>query len=180
MIYYTKHICVFFLQCASTNASSNYKPDWKTFHTAHNCTVLCQCGSPCVWQGSLGGQMLWDTWHMDVFLPFLLLRTWSAFLELLALTVDFKWNIATGETSQVITSRHFSSLLFTSMSIPTSLVLINWKANTIQIYNSSFPFNSLHFHYQLKGKNNTNVLTSKWRYLVANFPTMQLYCMWIS
>ena len=31
----------------------------------------------------------------------------------------------TGETSQVITSRHFSSLLFTSMSILTSLVLIN-------------------------------------------------------
>ena len=61
-------------------------------------------------------------------------------------------NIATGETSQVITSRHFSSLLFTSMSILTSLVLINWKANKIQIYNSSFPFNSLHFHYQLKGK----------------------------
>ena len=34
-------------------------------------------------------------------------------------------NIATGETSQVITSRHFSSLLFTSMSILTSLALIN-------------------------------------------------------
>ena len=41
----------------------------------------------------------------------------------------FGSNIATGETSQVITSRHFSSLLFTSMSIITSLVLINWKAN---------------------------------------------------
>ena len=38
------------------------------------------------------------------------------------------------------------------MSILTSLVLINWKANKIQICNSSFPFNSLHFHYQLKGK----------------------------
>ena len=34
-------------------------------------------------------------------------------------------NIATGETSQVITSRHFSSLLFTSLSILTSLALIN-------------------------------------------------------
>ena len=34
-------------------------------------------------------------------------------------------NIATGETSQVITSRHFSSLFFTSMSILTSLALIN-------------------------------------------------------
>ena len=32
-------------------------------------------------------------------------------------------NIATGETSQVITSRHFSSLLFTSMSNLTSLAL---------------------------------------------------------
>ena len=57
-------------------------------------------------------------------------------------------NIATGETSQVITSRHFSSLLFTSMSILTSLALINWKANTIHIHisnNSTFPFISLHF-----------------------------------
>ena len=36
-----------------------------------------------------------------------------------------KSNIATGETSQVITSRHFSSLLFTSMSILTSLALKN-------------------------------------------------------
>ena len=34
-------------------------------------------------------------------------------------------NIATGETSQVITSHHFSSLPFTSMSILTSLALIN-------------------------------------------------------
>ena len=59
-----------------------------------------------------------------------------------------KLNIATGETSQVITSRHFSSLLFTSMSILTSLALINWKANTIHIHisnNSTFPFISLHF-----------------------------------
>ena len=59
-----------------------------------------------------------------------------------------KQNIATGETSQVITSRHYSSLLFTSMSILTSLALINWKANTIHIHisnNSTFPFISLHF-----------------------------------
>ena len=34
-------------------------------------------------------------------------------------------NIATGETSQVITSHHFSSLFFTSLSILTSLALIN-------------------------------------------------------
>ena len=61
---------------------------------------------------------------------------------------DLVKNIATGETSQVITSRHFSSLLFTSMSILTSLALINWKANTIHIHisnNSTFPFISLHF-----------------------------------
>ena len=44
-----------------------------------------------------------------------------------------KRNIATGETSQVITSRHFSPLLSYSMSILTSLVLINWKANTILV-----------------------------------------------
>ena len=58
------------------------------------------------------------------------------------------WNITTGETSQVITSRHFSSLLFTSMSILTSLALINWKANTIHIHiskNSTFSIISLHF-----------------------------------
>ena len=63
-----------------------------------------------------------------------------------------KQNIATGETSQVITSRHYSSLLFTSMSILTSLALINWKANTIHIHisnNSTFPFISLHFSLSL-------------------------------
>ena len=55
-------------------------------------------------------------------------------------------NIATGETSQVITSRHFSSLLFTSMSILTPLALINWKANTMHISdNSTYPFIFLHF-----------------------------------
>ena len=43
----------------------------------------------------------------------------------LAIYDTFTSNIATGETSQVITSRHFSSLLFTSMSILTSLALIN-------------------------------------------------------
>ncbi len=78
----------------------------------------------------------------------------SWFKDLMSKT--FQWgkkgllskNIATGETSQVITSRHFSSLLFTSMSILTSLALINWKANTIHIHisnNSTFPFISLHF-----------------------------------
>ena len=42
-------------------------------------------------------------------------------------------NIATGETSQVITSRHFSSLLFTFLYILTSLALFNRKANTIHM-----------------------------------------------
>ena len=68
---------------------------------------------------------------------------------------SFSWkirNIATGETSQVIISCHFSSLLFTSMCILTSLALINWKANTIHIHisnNSTFPFISLHFSLSL-------------------------------
>ena len=49
---------------------------------------------------------------------------------------------------QNVTSHHFTSFLFTSMSILTSLALINWKANTIHIHisnNSTFPFISLHF-----------------------------------
>ena len=59
-----------------------------------------------------------------------------------------KENIATGETSQVITSRHFSSLLFTSMSILTSLAYqLKDKYNThthIQQLNISLHFSSLH------------------------------------
>ena len=42
-------------------------------------------------------------------------------------TNTITFNIATGETSQVITSRHFSSLLFTSMSNLTSLALNQLK-----------------------------------------------------
>ena len=57
-------------------------------------------------------------------------------------------NIATGETSQAITSRHFSSLLFTFMSILTSLALnqLKGKYNThthIQQLNISLHFSSL-------------------------------------
>ena len=47
-----------------------------------------------------------------------------------------------------VTSHPFTSLLFTSMSILTSLALINWKANTIHIHiskNSTFSVISLHF-----------------------------------
>ena len=65
----------------------------------------------------------------------------------------YKENIAIGETSQVITSSHFSLLLSTSMSIPTPLTLINWKTNTIHIHisnNSSFPFISPHFSLSLR------------------------------
>ena len=133
MIYNTKHICAIFLRCVSTNASSNDQPDWKTFHTAHNCTVLCQCGSPCVWQGSLGGQMLWDTWHMDVFLPFLLLRTWSAFLELLALTVDFKW-----KTNRSY-SHDFPFLLKFSQLVDCGLVSLRFKL-CVSSENNTFSF----------------------------------------
>ena len=51
------------------------------------------------------------------------------------------------ERQQVITSRNFSSLLFTSLSILTSLALKNWKANTIHTHiqqlNISLHFSSL-------------------------------------
>ena len=52
------------------------------------------------------------------------------------------------KSSLHVTSLHFFSLLFTSMSILTSLALINWKANTIHIHiskNSTFSIISLHF-----------------------------------
>ena len=96
----------------------------------------------CLFEETLMGQF-WNFFHricvlcvLDVCFTETLCLVWS------------NLNIATGETSQVITSRHFSSLLFTSMSILTSLALINWKANTIHIHisnNSTFPFISLHF-----------------------------------
>ena len=64
------------------------------------------------------------------------------------ISVTNKINIATGETSQVITSRHFSSLLFTSMSNLTSLALnqLKGKYNThthIQQLNIFLHFSSL-------------------------------------
>ena len=54
---------------------------------------------------------------------------------------SFSWKIrtiATGETSQVITSCHFSSLLFTSLSVHTSLALINWMAERGNLGNTNF------------------------------------------
>ena len=52
-------------------------------------------------------------------------------------------NIATGETSQVITSHHFSSLLFTSMSILTSLALIKGWGQIVKLKKSKKYFYDL-------------------------------------
>ena len=66
-------------------------------------------------------------------------------IQIIPQLLSIERNIATGETSQVITLRHFSSLLFTSLYILTSLALINWKATTIHIHisNISLNFSSL-------------------------------------
>ena len=72
---------------------------------------------------------------------------WPAYFS--AMLFGSNINITTGETSQAITSRHFSSLLFTFMSILTSLALnqLKGKYNThthIQQLNISLHFSSLH------------------------------------